>query len=349
MGGKALKNTYTERKNTTEFKQIATEIQKQLATLGLESHVVKCYHTKKTHGDLDLLLKMNQDFRTQNINLRHWVEDTFQPHEIHNNGGVISFDYNQFQVDFIPVRQSNWEIAKDFFDYDPTGNLMGKIAKRFSFHLTDNLWVKVKYGFEGLIIEITSPAFKKEITLSKDSQTIFNFLGLNYQRYLKGFETKEDIFQYIINSKYFDPSVFQMENLRHVDRKRNKKRATYQDFLKVLPATNPYDKFNLETKADHLAYFQTHFPHMNFDQIAHENQQKAQENEEIKTKFNGKLIMEWIPDLKGKELGTAISEFQKTKKDFRQYALKFEAPFIKTDFLSWYHKVYNRHENKNRI
>ena len=56
MGGKALKNVYTERKTTEQFKEIEQKLLPILQQgLDTELYIVKCFHTKETHGDMDIL------------------------------------------------------------------------------------------------------------------------------------------------------------------------------------------------------------------------------------------------------------------------------------------------------
>ena len=98
MGGKALNKygVFTERKTTDEFTKIGLELQQNIyADLHLTAAIVKCYHTKASHGDLDLLIKMNQ---FTNINWREYIDKTFKPLAIHNNGGVFSFDIRNFKL-----------------------------------------------------------------------------------------------------------------------------------------------------------------------------------------------------------------------------------------------------------
>ncbi len=138
MGGHALKNTYIERKNTEEFLRIGKEIQdKILSDLFLETVILKCYRTKTDHGDLDLLIKITPNL---NINWKTYIQITFNPNEIFNNGGVYSFDYQNFQIDFIPIKEKSWNIAQTYGFFDPLSNIMGKTFHKFG----------LSYGWDGL-------------------------------------------------------------------------------------------------------------------------------------------------------------------------------------------------------
>jgi len=115
MGGKALNNygVTTERKSTEDFMRIANHIQEIIEyDLGLHTHVVECYRKKETHGDLDLLIRIDVE---HNINWKNYINFRFKPKAIHNNGGVYSFDYDGFQIDFIPVIENKFEIANVYF------------------------------------------------------------------------------------------------------------------------------------------------------------------------------------------------------------------------------------------
>lgn len=336
MGGKALKivGVESERKSTNDFLRIAAEIQPIVEEqLGIETHVVKCFHEKETHGDLDLLLKINHTFYNKGINLKKWIDETFKPKGIFSNGSVISFEYDNFQVDFIPVKESNWEVSKCFFDYDPTGNLMGKIAHKFG----------LKYGFEGLRYVYRTEGKKYgEITISKDNAKIFDFLGYDYNEYLKGFNTKKEIFDYIIKGKYFDSSLFLMENLNAIDRKRNRKRATYQEFLQFINENKFESKYKFKKRKD-LYYhdIDSFFPESNFSVTLKEFRRKEKERKLIASKFNGRLIMEWTNLVEGKDVGNAIREFRNyIGNNINEYLLKTSADQIKDDFLKLYRNEY---------
>jgi len=209
MGGHALKNTFTERKTTSEYKKIFSKISSILKdNLNGDIWLTKCYHSKETHGDMDILIKI--DSYNKNINIKDVIIKNLNPNEIISNNGVISFDYDKFQIDIIPIKSSNWEIAKKWYSYDPISNLVGKTSHKFN----------LKFGQSGLVLPIRNfnNRLSKNISISKDLRKIFEFLGYDYDRYLQGFDTKKEIFNWIINSKYFDSEMFEFKNLNHIDR-----------------------------------------------------------------------------------------------------------------------------------
>lgn len=306
MGGRALNNygVTTRRISTAEFYEIFAEIKNQLVLdLGLQFSVVKCYHQKETHGDLDLLLKIDHQFHNKGINLKKYIKDTFQPKAIHNNGGVYSFDYKDFQVDFIPIKESKWETALVYYSYDPLGNIMGKTYHKFG----------LSYGWDGLFYKFRNfhGRNSQNILLTEDPKAIFDFGGYDYDRYLNGFDTLEEIYGFAIAGKYFDSEMFKIENLNHVDRKRNRKRGSYHAFLNYLndnkiDVSYPFSK----DKTVYLTMIDKAFPEVKFIEKLEKLRKKDEENMILTEKFNGHLAMEWIPELKGKELGQVITKFK---------------------------------------
>jgi hypothetical protein len=302
MGGKALNKygVFTERKNTVEFNQIGYELNVRVFfDLGLFVSVVTCYRTKADHGDLDLLIKVPLG---TNINWVDYIRKAFTPQAVNSNGGVYSFDYQNFQIDFIPIKEENWNIAQVYGFFDPLGNCMGKTYHKFG----------LSYGWEGLFYKYRNfhGTNSANILLSNDAEKIFEFGGYDYDRYLKGFDTLEEIFKFCIDSRYFDAEMFQMENLKSLDKKRNRKRGSYHLFLNYIKDNGITTKYSFADKERYIYTIATYFPEANLIGKLEELKQKDLKDFYLAEKFNGKLVMEWLPELKGKELGQAIKNFR---------------------------------------
>jgi len=325
MGGNCLKNTFTERKSTKEYNRLQSIIVPILKErLDTDIEIVKSYHTKQSHGDMDVLIKIDNNFHNRNINLIDFIKDTFKPNDINNNNGVKSFDYDNFQIDFIPIKESNWDFAVKWFAYDPLSNITGKIAHKKG----------LKFGWSGLVYPFRNfnGRLSTDILISIDHKKSLEFLGFDYDRYLLGFETLQDIFNYIVISKYFDSSIFQMENLNQIDRKRNRKRQTYQQFIEFMSNNNLNTVYKFKRKEDYLFEILEYFPEANLREKVRQLEIKDKENNELNSKFNGKLIMIEFPNLKGKELGDKITNFMKSFDDYRSFALQHSQEEIMEEF-----------------
>jgi len=339
MGGKAL-NKYgvnTERKNTEEFQRIGKSVRETLSFMflrkygvNLETAIVTCYHQKSDHGDLDLLIKMTPEIESKNIDLRTVIQLSYLPQAIHNNGGVYSFDYQKFQIDFIPVKESKWETAKTYYSYDPLGNIMGKTFHKFG----------LSYGWDGLFYKFRNfnGRNSKNILLTNDARKIFDFGGYDYDRYLQGFETLEDILKFAIDSKYFDTQIFRMENLKSIDKKRNRKRSSYHVFLKYMKDNNINIRYDFhKDKELYLPMVDEFFPENNLLGQLYELRMKDTEDKILSQKFNGDIVMSWLPNLMGKELGRVIGKFKESfenDEDYREFILNAGYDAIQERFMN---------------
>ena len=305
MGGKALNKygVHTERKNTAEFLRIGNELRVQVAhDLLMSSSIVTCYRTKADHGDLDLLIKHTSN--VTGINWRDYIEKYLKPQAIYSNGGVYSFDYQNFQIDFIPIPEEKWATALVYFGNDPVGNCMGKTYHKFN----------LSYGWEGLFYKYRNfrGSNSKNILLTNDVKRIFDFGGYDYDRYLLGFDTLEDIFKFTIDSKYFDTEMFQMESLNSIDKKRNRKRGSYHLFLEYLKENKINTKYAFEDDKDmYIIDIDAAFPEVNLLEQLHDLYVKDELDRALAEKYNGDVVMQWIPELEGKALGVAMGNFKK--------------------------------------
>lgn len=353
MGGRALQKygIETERKSSVEFYKIAADIAVQLSFgLGITSSIpvvfnyspsiaalpVRCYRTKQDHGDLDVLIKVDQKFELDNIDLRKYIEQHFNPQVIHSNGGVLSFDYKNFQIDFIPIKEENWDIAQVYFSYDPLGNAMGK-----TFHK-----MNLSYGWDGLKYKYRNFNGRNShnIVVSKDPRKIFKFSGYDYDRYLNGFETIEEIFDFIVAGKQFHIDVFRMENLNHVDKKRNRKRKSYHAFLEYIEKLENKTPFQFErNKSFYLPIIDNYFPEANLLKQIDVLDARDEINRQLSEKFNGRLVMEWIPDLEGKMLGNAMKNFKVFLGDhYEHIVLETTEEELKERFVDHYKNFYGK-------
>jgi len=299
MGGKALNRfgIYTERKTTEEHERILSEVKPRIEKLfNSELRIVKYYRNKETHGDLDLLVKTSNG-----LNVHEEIKKEFGVENVNSNTNVHSFEYDNYQIDIIIVGENDWN-STFFYDWDPVGNLLGKYAHSFG----------LKSGYSGLVYPYrgNSGTVVKDIVISQDQEKIHTFLGVDYSIYEKGFDSREEIFEYIIASKYFNKERFNFENLTSIDRKRNLKRATYNDFLNYLDGKTFETNYIFnKDKETYIDYINEYFPEANFKEELEILKKVDLKNKAVKEKFNGRLVMAEFTELKGKELGTVMKKF----------------------------------------
>lgn len=268
MGGNAIKTVETRRLNKAEYEALRDEVVGIISRLRSEylelchkseappnryasRHVeeVASYRNKPDFGDLDLLVSEPLLLPPRpELSLREYIgirlKDISQE-VVHNTArrsseeqtecgsdecfesraSTISFEYKNFQVDLIFTPEPLVEAAHLYYGYNDLGNLLGKIAKAQG----------LRYGHKGLYWEYRrGTQHIKDLYVTRDLEVIADMLGVDAEVWKKGFDTLEDIFEFVVNSKYFDTSIFQHENTNCVDRIRNRKRKVYEQFLQYI-------------------------------------------------------------------------------------------------------------------
>lgn len=303
MGGTALNihGVYTTRKNKEEFNYISNEVS-NLITVNTELnfYITRSYNNKDSYGDMDVLIKTNDKFT---IDIKDLIVNLFKPQAINCNGGVYSFDYDDFQIDFILINELYWDVAKVYYSYDPLGNAMGKIYHKFN----------LKYGWDGLRYYYRNFNNKPndKILISTNPRKIFEFADYNYDRFLMGFNSLEEIYHYVASSKFFDYNILKFENLTQIDRKRNKKRKSYHEMIKFFSENYSHSTHNFnENKNEYLPLIDKYFNDAGLlNQIALLDD-KYDKIKRINKKFNGRLIMKYLDVSEGYIVRKYLNQFR---------------------------------------
>lgn len=316
MGGNALAAT-CRRHNKEEY--YAKEEEILFALKGLFPHSraypIKAYRSKDSFGDCDVLLE-SLDLPSNWIDL---VAEVFDSKQVIKNGNVCSFEYYELQVDIIVTKPEDFNSSAQYFDYNDLGNLVGRIAHSMG----------LKLGHDGLTYKwrLSDNHVFKEITLLKDWKDILPVLGYSYERYKQGFETLDEMFQFVVSSPFFNKDIYLLHNRNHTSRVRDKKRKTYMSFLKYCETYKQTHEQDINTDiVNYHGSDKRHWLNYLFSSIEgfkeqyEEVQAEYECEQKFKERFNGNLVKEWC-GIDGKELGNfmqwlkANTEPERFKKD----------------------------------
>lgn len=254
---------------------------------------VETYESKTSFGDIDFLVSNEYTEAIKNV-IKN-ISDVYV-----RNGNVISFIFEKVQIDFILTPPENLETAHFFFDYNDLGLLLGKLCYYNRFTL----------GPEGLRIKVydddNETKLFEEVVLS-DVRLICNFLGLNYTQWKKGFDTLEDVFEFVMSSKYYDERAFNEENWNSDQRHRDSKRKNLQKFMEYMEfkKNNPTPR---PTRKEVFEVFNERFPELNLKEKRDAAIKFNEAKRAAKEKFNGHLVSEKY-GIEGKELGMVMKNF----------------------------------------
>ena len=302
MGGSALKSLDIKRMSREEYEVAVYAIRVGLAQHGLDSYEVPAYKTKEDFGDADIVV-----YNPKGINLTELVETIFHPSEIVVNGNVISFDHHAHQIDLIQFSDfDTLEFAHGYFSWNDLGNFMGRVSRRLG----------MKFGHDGLWYVLRDPENPdyvfKEIRIRSDFLDVLKFLGYDPIRWNDGFDTPEDIYNFVTTSKYFHPAGFVLSNRNYTARIRDKKRKMYNGLITFLS-----EKYGIteDTPLPEDYYQKEHGLKkalVKFPEFAQEYF-KAKSDMEIHKRYMSRINGKWAAehfDVQGKSLGVIMKNLK---------------------------------------
>lgn len=326
MGGKALgfeairvnKNTYY-----MLFDGISNAIHVNL---------IPSYTTKETFGNMSMLYTHEAITTEVIINCLEMLglrvyENIVQNGDITSVGVYLS-EKDVFQLDFIRVPLESLDFAYNYFSFNDMGNLLGRVARR----------VGLKFGYDGLWCVQRAPEndniVLKEHLLTREFHEALEHLGYDVKRYFQGFDTLEDIFEYVMTSRFYDFDKFDLTQRNHKARIRDAKRPNYRAFLEYA------QEHPVVNKIDSVEHYQTYhfgkFP--NFYKEYFEVLEQHKLDLEVKKKYNGKVVIDVLQGaLKGKPLGEFMKSIENTfTRDFILNSTKEDIEIrLSQEYLHW--------------
>lgn len=301
MGGNALKNCTTRRYDAREYFPLEAEVLNRLRSdfPGRRIDAIKAYAGKQTFGDMDVLFQSDQLHQ----NLIDYLTATFSSKEIVQNGSVYSFEHREFQIDLILTPEKHFQTSLNYFSFNDLGNLLGRVSHAMG----------LKLGHNGLCYAFRDGTYMfAEIEIEHDWKVILPTLGYSYERWAKGFNGLQEIFEYVISSPFFNREIYLLHNRNHTSRVRDAKRKTYMEFLQWLQDA-PEDTFpafpRKEDKAEWLPYL--------FDQLPGFKEQydvtlaNLERSVLANQRFNGELVAS-ITGLTDKNLGALMRKIRES-------------------------------------
>ncbi|KAJ7475721.1 hypothetical protein FB451DRAFT_254437 [Mycena latifolia] len=187
-----------------------------------------------------------------------------------------------YQVDVhVCTDKAEWERIHFFHGYGDLGMIMGLVARNKGLAL----------GSKGLKIpNVPRPPF--DLTESMDE--IMEYMGLSMKQWKDGFQTKQQVFEWVGTSSLFDPARFRTEG--QGIKKVKPERTMYAEFVQWAKEQNQHlgdsnsasrGCLNKEEQIQHaLKYFGKK---EQFDALAREDSEKAR----IKESFSGSKVRSW--------------------------------------------------------
>lgn len=314
MGGNALKDFGTKRLPASSALKIGHLFcQTLIDAMPNQSSVpspaiIRSYREKEDFGDIDILIPQSLAQEVSPERIAQLVGDTtdlLQPLAFRRNGPITSYGYplesgGVFQVDLIVSPEYEFEFSVGYYAWNDAGNLIGRIAHKMGMKFGhDGLWLMMREG-DNLF---------DEILVTRNFVEAIRYLGFDVDRWSKGFDTREDIYRFIVTGKYFDPEIFLLGNRNHQARVRDAKRPTYTGFLKWIEQHQVPANFSAwpANKSEWLPNLFAAFPTAKLDY--EKSLATLARRKQVNARFNGEKVAA-ITGLSGKALGAHMAAFR---------------------------------------
>jgi hypothetical protein len=305
MGGNVFKDLASSRLSKDEYFAQSSQVIDALTPItGAVMYRLLAYRSKESFGDCDIVVN-HPDFGQ----FMQIVKDTFQltSSDWRKNGPVFSCRINNFQYDFINA-YGHYESAIFYYNWNDFGNLIGRMGHKLG----------IKASHRGLFVIVRhsskSDHILREICISPNTSDILDILGLDADWHARGFETLEEMFTFVASSQYFDPDIYAFDNRNATSRVRDKKRPTYNKFLKWIADTHPRANHSFERKSElggysiRMPYYETilqpRYPNLKAEVDARIAQFEF--DQQFAIVYNGTIIQQLV-DLTGPALGQFMS------------------------------------------
>ena len=260
MGGHAMKNYGVERLTKEQYDEVLSAL---TITLPYKTAAIPSYRSKDSFGDCDLLTTATDEA------FENSLSKDFALLGKKKNGSVTSYalkycNFPPFQFDLIKAKEDSFKFNYNYLSYNDLGNLVGRIAAAFGFKFAhDGLYILAWYDHKGEERSVgrvkedgktnDHAEYKMEKLFISNFDQALEFLGFDSLRFAQGFNTIDDILDFVASSKYFCKDFFLFENRNHDQRKRDVKRPTYTralEYFDTLVEAKSRDEVTKAFKAD---------------------------------------------------------------------------------------------------
>lgn len=230
MGGSALKSCKLSRLPRAQYLVTESEVLRTVSQHFSKVRVPRYLDSKPDFGDVDCVCMYRENW-DQSIAT---IAAEFGSKEVVRTGqDTVSLERNEFQIDLIIVPAELFECCVNYLSFGDAGALIGRIAHQHG----------LSYGHNGLRVPVFATdkpdRHLKTIVASVDPYTILEYLGFDTEKWKSGFVNEEEVFEFVAQSRYFDPKLWVTADFDHRNRTRQRKRGMFQRWIEYVEKLPP--------------------------------------------------------------------------------------------------------------
>lgn len=231
------------------------------------------------------------------------------------------FEYKDFEITiYYAPNDSSFDFFYNMSRYC-IHSFVGKMVKRFGLKLNlKGLFYEQKLNIDNHHSNVGS------FLVTDDAKKLFEFISLDYDKFLKGFKSKEDFFNFLIESPFINTEIFSNPKKEH----NFDIFVEFQEFLLL----NSIEKKGLIKSFEDIDTF---FKEVSFSKNVELLKQKEFRKRTLVKKFNGRVILDYYKDFDKNKIGTSIAYFKHSfgnLENFRDFIFDNDTEAIMKEFKS---------------
>lgn len=226
MGGRLFT---CRRYYTGDLLKLSFDIGILLSTQHVKWSYIPFLTEKKDHGDLDIIVSrysVSYDFlKYISENFEFKINGKVSGIKNVNNIDVLSFLYEELQVDLIFIDEPSFDFAVHYHSYNDLGGIIGSCIRP----------IGVVLGREGFYYNYESlpSTGVRKVYLTKNFRKFLDAVELNDDIFYGGRKLNDvgDMVEYLKDWKFFNVDYINPENMNATRKNRARKRSTFVGFI----------------------------------------------------------------------------------------------------------------------
>lgn len=233
----------TVRVSRHEHDAIVTETVRILSGCGISAHVIPHLGAKADFGDVDLLCARSDTHSALPDDSREVVIELARRDEAvasalgavaHHRGAItnptlhllLQGNHGLVQMDVTSIEDDLLDFATSQLSWGDAGSIASVVARQMG----------LKLGMHGLAITTDEPGTLLRTRIHVTHAEALALTGYDAARHAAGFDTNEEVYEWVASGKYFDPRIWQFDRMTNKARQRALKRPAYIGFLAWMEA-----------------------------------------------------------------------------------------------------------------
>lgn len=252
MGGSVFaSHAATVRIDRAEHDAIVGNVAEALLPLGIHARALPSLRSKASFGDVDMVCARSQthgglppegEDHVRALARRDAQIAQTLGADAYHRGAVrnpalhmlLSGRNGPVQLDLMSIEDDLLEFAARHLSWGDAGAMAAAIAQQMG----------VKMGMTGIALAVRIRAATHRLRLDLDYDQALDLIGLDADRHRRGFDTVEEVYEWLAAGRYFNPLLWSAEFMTNKRRHRAMKRDSFAGLQEWIQRERPQSRYD---------------------------------------------------------------------------------------------------------